>query len=58
MQHWLETLVPIKTHADNACCDGYKWMLCWISAFYDVGAVHFCERKVQSNTSVCLLNCA
>ena len=21
--HWLKTLVPIKTYADNACCDGY-----------------------------------
>ena len=30
-------------------------MLCWILAFYDGGAVHYCERKVQSNTQVCLL---
>ena len=38
------------------CCDGYKCMLCWILAYYDVDAVHFLKvLKVQSNTQVCLL---
>ena len=29
-------------------------MLCWILTLFDVDAVHFCERKVQWNTQVCL----
>ena len=36
--------------------DTIQLILCWILTLCDVDAIHFCEKKVQSNTQVCLFN--